>query len=273
MQGQTGPHANYPGFGNTMGALCGFYHMSGYSDGEMAPPYGAYTDYVVPRMAAFALLGAIDYRSRTGRGQYIDLSQYEAALHFLSPVLIDYMSSGVDAVPQGNWSERYAPHGAYRFADDGEEERWVTIAVENDDQWEKLLAILGEHGDPRFRTIVNRVESSEALDTYLQEIVRRRDARPFVMDAQAKGIGVYPVQNCLDLHSDENLVDFGFWRWLEQEEVGVMPYDGLAYRLDRTGSDQKAAPSLGADTDAVLGELLGMKAAEIARLKDAEVLM
>ena len=85
MQGQTGPHARYRGFGQLMASLSGFFHLSGYSEAEIAPPYGAYTDFVVPRMAAFALLAALDYRRRTGRGQYLDISQYEAAINFLRP--------------------------------------------------------------------------------------------------------------------------------------------------------------------------------------------
>jgi crotonobetainyl-CoA:carnitine CoA-transferase CaiB-like acyl-CoA transferase len=68
MQGQTGPHAHYPGYGQLIAALSGFYYLSGYSETDIAPPHGAYTDFVVPRLAAFALLGALLYRRRTGHG-------------------------------------------------------------------------------------------------------------------------------------------------------------------------------------------------------------
>src|ERR1700756_90149 len=144
MQGQTGPNALYPGFGQLMAALSGYYHVSGYSSGEPpCPPYGAYTDFIAPRFSACALLAALDYRRRTGRGQYIDMSQYEAALHNLAPALVDYFSSGRVAGPAGNRSECYAPHGAYRCADVDGHERWLALAVANDEEWRGMLAVLG----------------------------------------------------------------------------------------------------------------------------------
>src|SRR5207247_3050693 len=89
QQEQTGPHALYPGFGQLMASLSGYYHISGWPDREPAPPYGAYTDFIAPRFAATVLMAALDYPRRTGIGQYIDLAQYEAALHFLTPALLD----------------------------------------------------------------------------------------------------------------------------------------------------------------------------------------
>jgi benzylsuccinate CoA-transferase BbsF subunit len=272
MQGQTGPHAKYPGFGNLMASLTGFYYMSGYSVEDIAPPYGAYTDFIVPRMAAFALMGAIEHRRRTGQGQHLDISQFEAAVHFMAPVLIDYMAGGELVRPQGNRSDRYGPHGAYRCADDDGEERWVSIAVEDDEQWVNLLRVLGQPaGDPRFATIIARIEAAEEVDEYVQALVQERDAPALVDSLQAAGVAAYPVQSCLDLHSDENLLSFEYWQWLEQRDAGFMPYDGRSYRLDRTGSQQTAAPSLGADNEEILGGLLGMSTAEIARLQEAGV--
>ena len=153
-----------------MAALSGYYHISGYSPGEPpCPPYGAYTDFIAPRFAACALLAALDYRRRTGRGQYIDMSQYEAALHNLAPALVDYFSSGRVAGPTGNRSERYAPHGAYRCADVDGQERWLALAVANDDEWRGMLGVLGNpppiRASPRWRRgwrIARRSTSSSA---------------------------------------------------------------------------------------------------------------
>jgi benzylsuccinate CoA-transferase BbsF subunit len=255
-----------------MASLSGFYYLSGYSVDEIAPPSGAYTDSIVPRMAAFAFLGALDYRRRTGEGQHLDISQFEAAIHFMAPALIDYMSGGNLVQPQGNRSDRYAPHGAYRCADEGGEERWVTIAVEDDEQWHSVLGALGQPtGDPRFATIIDRIEAAHAVDEYVQTLVRDRSAQALAESLQAAGVAAYPVQNCLDLHSDENLVSFDYWQWLEQRDAGFMPYDGRSYRLDRTGSKQTAAPSLGAHNEEILGGLLGMSKGEMARLQGVGV--
>ena len=143
MQGQTGPNALYPGFGQLMAALSGFYYISGYEPGSCTPPYGAYTDFIAPRFSAFTLLAALDYRRRTGKGQYIDMAQYECAMQNLAPALIDYNATGRVLGPRGNASARYAPHGAYRCADEDGNERWIAIAVAGDEQWRAMLAVLG----------------------------------------------------------------------------------------------------------------------------------
>ncbi|MGH7836873.1 MAG: CaiB/BaiF CoA transferase family protein, partial [Candidatus Binataceae bacterium] len=148
MQGQTGPHRDYPGFGNLMAALSGFYHIAGYSAAELAPPYGAYTDFIAPRLAACALMAALDYKRRTGQGQYIDMAQYEAALHFLAPALTDYFATGNVLDPRANASDRYAPHGAYRCADEDGHERWIAIAVATDEEWRALLSVTGDATAP-----------------------------------------------------------------------------------------------------------------------------
>src|ERR1700730_5993197 len=164
MQGQTGPNALYPGFGQLMAALSGFYYISGYCTGSCAPPYGAYTDFIAPRFSAFALLAALDYRRRAGKGQYIDMSQYEAAMQNLAPALIDYHATGRVLGPQANASARYAPHGAYRCADEDDNERWIAIAVANDEQWRAMLTVLATDSDSRFATAAARLENAAAID-------------------------------------------------------------------------------------------------------------
>ena len=251
MQGQTGPNAQYPGYGQLMAALSGFYHISGYTpDAPPCPPYGAYTDFIAPRFAACALLAALDYRRRTGRGQYIDASQYESALHNLAPALIDYFATGRVLGPRGNASERYAPHGAYRCADIDGQERWIAIAVASDEQWHATLSVLGNpptDGSP-FETAAARIENRVSLDRLVGELT-------------------------VDIHRDENLEAFGFWHWLDHKEMGPSPYEGLEHRLERTpGELRSPAPTMGQHNDEVLGELLGLSDAEITRLKEQRVI-
>src|SRR5271168_2458836 len=177
MQGQTGPNALYPGFGQLMAALSGFYHISGYGPGSCAPPYGAYSDFIAPRFSACALLAALDYRRRTGKGQYIDMSQYEAAMQNLAPALIDYFAGGRVLGPRGNASDRYAPHGAYRCADEDGNERWIALAVAEDDQWRAMLAVFAANStDPRFATADARIENAVATDQFVSELTRAHNA-------------------------------------------------------------------------------------------------
>jgi benzylsuccinate CoA-transferase BbsF subunit len=94
MQGQTGPHRDYRGFGQLMGALTGFYEVTGWPDCDPTMVFGAYTDFVSQRFCATALVAAIDHRRRTGQGQHIDVSQFEASLQFLGTELLDYSANG-----------------------------------------------------------------------------------------------------------------------------------------------------------------------------------
>ena len=273
MQGQTGPNRDYPGFGNLMAALSGFYYIAGYSEDELCPPYGAYTDFIAPRFSACALMAALDYKRRTGQGQYIDMAQYEAALHFLAPALIDQTATGRVLEPCANASNRYAPHGAYRCADEDGHERWIAIAVANDEEWIALLKALGgEESAANFAIMGTRLKDRPGVDALVGQLVKERDAEELTRALQAEGIAAYPVQSCMDLHRDENLAAFDFWHWLDHPQMGPSPYEGLEHRLSGTpGQLRSPAPTLGQHNAEVLGGMLGMSTAEIERLKKDKI--
>ena len=116
LMGQTGPLAQFAGFGNLAAAFGGFFSLAGWPDRPPAGPYGAYTDYVAPRFAAAAILAALEYRRRTGQGQYLDQSQAESALHFLAPAVLDYTVNRRSQHAAGNDDPQQAPHGVYLAA-------------------------------------------------------------------------------------------------------------------------------------------------------------
>ena len=274
MQGQTGPNRDYPGFGNLMAALSGFYYAAGYSPSEPCPPYGAYTDFIAPRFSACALIAALDYRRRTGKGQYIDMAQYEASLHNMAPAMVDYFATGRVLGPSANRSERYAPHNAYRCADLDGHERWIAIAVANDDEWAvDAESARASDAEPAFATMTRSMQQREPLDRLIGELVRERNADDLTNALQAAGVAAYPVQNCLDIHRDENLEAFGFWHWLDHQAMGPSPYQGLEHRMSRTpGALRSPAPVIGQHNDEVFNEILGMSANEIEELKREKVI-
>jgi benzylsuccinate CoA-transferase BbsF subunit len=267
LQGQTGPHALFPGFGQLMAALSGFYEISGWPDRPPAPPYGAYTDFIVPRFAATALLAAIDHQRRTGEGQYIDLSQFEAALHFLSPALLDHELSGTVATRAGNASDHAAPHGVYPCAGD---DRWLAVSVRGEAEWRAFRDVLARPAwaeDARFATHESRVAHAAALDDAIAAATRSEDAAALAARLQDAGIAAGVVASALDLHADPVLAGWGFFQWLEHPARPAAPYDGPALRLAETpGRLRWPAPTLGEHTALVLGELLGLSREEIDRL-------
>src|SRR5215475_372655 len=122
-----------------------------------AGPFGTYTDYVAPRFTVVAILAALEYRRRTGQGQYIDQSQAESALHFLTPALLDYTVHGRSQERGGNADAHLAPHGVYPAAG---EDRWLAIAVRTEAQWQVLCEVMQRPDlghDWRFATLAARL--------------------------------------------------------------------------------------------------------------------
>ncbi len=202
------------------------------------------------------------------------MSQYEAALHNLAPALIDYFATGRELGPRGNASMRYAPHGAYRCADEGTEERWIAIAVANDSQWQSMLEALGgDTSDALFATQLARIEQREGLDQFVGALTRSHSANDLTARLQAAGVAAYPVQNCVDIHQDENLEAFDFWHWLEHQHMGPSPYEGLQHRLSRTPGELRGpGPVLGQHNDEIFRGMLGLSTEEIEQLQKEYVI-
>ena len=95
LNGQTGPHKDYPGFGGQGSALAGYNFLTGWPDREPVGPHGTITDSLAPRFVATALAAGLLHRRRTGRGVYLDVSQVEAAIYSLTPWLLEYQATGV----------------------------------------------------------------------------------------------------------------------------------------------------------------------------------
>ena len=282
QQGQTGPHALYPGFGNLMASLTGFYHISGWPDRDPAPPYGAYTDFIAPRFGATALMAALDYRRRTGKGQYIDMAQSEAALHFLSPALLDYQVNGRVLNREGNRSFRSAPHGVYRCQGQegqeghGEQDHWLAISVSDNAQWQGLLKTLGNPAwgnEARFTTQSGRIQHAEALDESVGAWAAEQAAETAADTLQHAGVPAGVVQNCLDLHQDPRLAAWGMFHYLDHKEMGPSPYEGHQFHLSKTPGELRwPAPVMGQHNEHVFGDILGLSPEEIAQLMEEKVI-
>ena len=264
--GQYGPLATFRAYGHQVGALAGVSHLMGWSD---RPPAGvpfAYTDWISPRFAVSAILAALDYRRRTGKGQHIDQSQFETTLHFFAPVIMDYAINGRIMERNGNHLPCAVPHGAYRCRG---EDRWVAIAVFADEEWQRFCKAIGEPDwtkEPRFATLKARKEHEDELDALVEEWTINYTAEQVMALMQAAGVCAGVVQSTKDLFEDPQLRHREHFRYLEHAVIGKHAYDNLAFRLSKTPNCQRAAPVLGAHNEYVLKELLGMGDDEIADL-------
>lgn len=276
MNGQDGPRATFAGYGTVMAPMSGFSHLTGWPDRQPSTPYGAYTDFVCQRICATALIAAIDHHRRTGEGQHLDVAQYEGALQFLAPWLLDFELNGRVAERDGNRSPWAAPHGIFRCLDgewpagggEGPRERWVAIAAETQEQWEALRSAMGapEPDDPRFSTLAGRKANEDELEAIVAAFTASRTREEVVALLQPEVVAA-PVNDPYDLLDDPQLLHRGYLVELEHTVMGRVRYQGPEATLSVTPMRlSKAAPALGEDTRAVLGGLLGYSSAEIDEL-------
>ena len=167
--GQTGPHSRQRGTGGQLQAVSGFVDLMGWPDRGPANPFGAICDNYPPRLGAVAAIGALLYKRRTGKGQYIELSQLECNIPFLGPVILDYIINNRILTRMGNSSICAAPHGAYRCKG---EDRWCAISIFTEEQWQTFCKILGSPawmGEDRFSTLQNRQANESELNLLIEQ--------------------------------------------------------------------------------------------------------
>jgi benzylsuccinate CoA-transferase BbsF subunit len=272
--GSDGPYRNLAAFGMTLAAIAGIPNFIGWPDrGPLPVGVGAYTDSISPRFASAALIAALDYRDRTGKGQLIDLAQFETALCFVLPGLLDAAVNDREPVRNGNAVAYAAPHGVYPCKG---RDRWCTIAVLNDTQWVRLCEAMDKPAwvsDARFGTLLARKEHEAELDELIREWTV--DHTPEKVMARLQGVGVPAgvVENAADLYEDPQLRHRHLFWPIEHSEMGSFTHLGASFELSKTPAQpDKPSPCLGEHTEYVLTKILGKTDEEFMELLQAGVL-
>ena len=264
--GHSGPLANYRGFGHQSAALSGMFHISGWPDRNPSPPYGAYTDFITPYFAVTFILASLSYRRRTGKGLYLDQSQYESALQFIAPPIMDYQVNKRILGRDGNHLPYAAPHGVYRCQG---EERWVAIAVFTDDEWMAFCKAIGSQkwtGDAKFNTLSGRKKNEEELDKLIGRWTIEQTAEEIEALLQKAGVCAHVVESAADLFEDPQLKHRKHFQYAEHAFIGRHAYDAPSARLSKTPWKMGPGPCIGQHNEYVLKELLGYSDDDIADL-------
>lgn len=258
-QGLTGPAASHPGLGNHINGLAGIVNLVGLSDREPISLMVAYTDYLVPHFAAAALISALDFRRKTGKGQLLDISQFEVGLQLLAPHLVNYSVNGIEEEAKGNSCDYAAPHGAYRCKG---EDRWCAISVFTDAEWQAFCKTIGEPvwlKDPKFGTVISRKEHEEQLNQLIEQWTSQHEAEEVMRLLQEAGVAAGIIKNAEDLYNDAQLKERECFWVEEHREIGKFSHLGQPSRLSLTPAKlYQPAPCLGEHTEFVCCELLGM---------------
>jgi crotonobetainyl-CoA:carnitine CoA-transferase CaiB-like acyl-CoA transferase len=269
--GDRGPCSRYVTWGPNVEALSGLSKLTGFPTRECAITQYAYPDPLSALHGLFAVMCALDHRSRTGRGQYISLSQFETMVSSLGPLMMEFLVNGREPQRLGNRSEHAAPHGCYRCAGD---DRWCAIAVSSDAEWQSFRQVLGDPAwarDPRFSTLASRLENAAELDGQIEEWTRRHTPEQVMTMLQGAGISAGVVQNVEDqMQRDSQLRARGFFEEIEHVKKGAVVATGIPLGLTSTpGRSGRAGAALGQDNDYVFGTLLGMSPEEIREAVEA----
>jgi crotonobetainyl-CoA:carnitine CoA-transferase CaiB-like acyl-CoA transferase len=265
--GQTGPYAMHPGMGSHLTHLSGFTHLSGWPDRDPLILYGPYIDFIGVVYGTIALVSAIEYRRQTGKGQYIDVAQFETGIQFLSPALLDYNVNGRIQGRNGNRCEYAAPHGAYPCLG---EDRWCVIAVFTDEEWKNLCNAMGNPdwtNDPKFSTLIGRKRNEDELDRRVSEWTSKLSAEEVMEKLQSVGVEGVIVKNVQEMYDDPHLNRY-LWAEMEHPEIGKYHLQLPPFRLSKVEPQLRmTAPLLGEHNEYVYMNMAGFSREEYEELK------
>jgi crotonobetainyl-CoA:carnitine CoA-transferase CaiB-like acyl-CoA transferase len=274
LLGQNGPMASIAGFGYHAAGMAGFYEVTGWPDMPPHGPWLAYTDVIAPHFITASVTAALDHRRRTGKGQHIDAAQFEIALQFLAPEILDAQVNGYVAPRMGNRKRDAAPQGIYECSG---ENQWCAIAIDTDDQWTQLCSVLGHpqwSQDDALSTVTNRIEQHDLIDTHLNQWTRSKTPLEVMEQLTASGVPAGAVQRSEELRNDPQYIHRQFHHYHQHPVMGEVPYAGTQFLIPGyQAGPHGPAPLLGQHNFEVFGEILGLDDAEIEALIAAKVIL
>jgi len=263
--GQTGPYAERPGYGAICEAVGGVRHMTGDPDRPPARVALATTDYLSSVHAAFGAVAAIHARTRTGKGQVVDVALYEAAFTQMEPVVPAYEKLGLVPQREGSNLPSMAPNSSYPTRDGS----WVLIAANSQPTWRRLVALMQQPElltDPRFETIQARgkPENMKAIDAIVANWTRGFSADELETLLRRGELPCTRVYTIADIYADPHFQARDMLVQVPHPQLGHTTQTGVVPRFSATpGSIRHTGPDLGADGRNVLTNNLGLSDVQI----------
>ena len=222
---------------------------------------------------AGVILAALHYRDRTGKGQYIDLSEMETVMTLIGGQILDYTMNERIQRRAGNQHPWMAPHGCYRCQGD---DKWVAIAVRSEEEWQLFCIAIGNPAwvtEERFSDMLSRWQNQDELDKHIEEWTSNLGHYEVMHILQEAGVPAAAVLNAKEIFFDKHVKERGFFEIVNHPEIGKRPTPTMSFKMSKTpGSIRKPTPLLGEDNEYILGELLGMTKAEIEQLTAEQVI-
>jgi crotonobetainyl-CoA:carnitine CoA-transferase CaiB-like acyl-CoA transferase len=273
--GHSGPLKDFLMFVPGMEGMSGLTNITGYPDQPPMLSGHAYGDWLLGATGAAALITALYHRMRTGEGQYVDVAGREAVTAHIGETIVDSSLNGTDWGRTGNRHSSAAPHGCYRCRGD---DSWVTIAVEDDLQWNHFCDTIGNPpwtSDERFTNGSKRLQNQDVLDALVESWTSQHDHYSVMDMLQKAGVPAGAVLTMKEIHLDPHLIERGFFEIINHG--GSVRNRPIPKQLPAKFSNveefvPKAAPRFGEDNVYVFKELLGMSEDEIKYFEDKEII-
>ena len=279
--GSAGTYGRFRAVGPIAASIAGTSEMSRLPEPAMPAGWGySYLDWIGAYSFATAMLAALEYRDRTGRGQWIDASQCETGIFISGTSILDWSANGRPFVGYGNRSpyKPAAPHGAFRCAG---ADRWVAIGCFTEEQWLALTEVadhLEWSDDPRFSSRSARLANQDALEDLVTAWATKQDAYEVMGRLQAVGVPAGVCQTAEDrCDRDPQLAVLNWLTEVTGTKIGTWPVAEVPVSMSATppfigGPVDRGAPCYGEDNEYVYGELLGLSSREIGTLADDGVI-
>jgi benzylsuccinate CoA-transferase BbsF subunit len=270
--GHDGPRRDWTSMNMNLQGYSGLMMVTGAEGDPPTAISNSWNDYVGGLHACFAILQAVDNRAATGKGVYIDLSQFECSAAMIGPLLLSSAVNGTAPLRRGNRSAVVAPQGVYRCAGTDD---WCSISVQTDGQWTSLIRVIEQEAwgsDKRFATVEGRMRHHDEIDRQIEAWSCRFTNTEVERRLKALGVSAGRMRRINDLIDAENGATV--FAKMKEPRVGSMLTTRLPFTLSSTSLPKPhTAPGLGEHTTDVLRSWLGLTEQEIDTIKDKGALV
>ena len=232
--GATGPHRDWVAYGANIETTSSLTSITGYPDGQLSRTTLFYADPVSGNYAAIAIMAALRYRSRTGVGQWVDISLNEAGVTFCAEALISLQRSGIVRAPAANRDPAVAPQGVYRCIGT---DNWVAITIRSTDEWRTAAMLIGRGDladDPSLQDLASRHARHGELDAAIAAWTVGREQYEVAHAFQALGLAAGPVLANWQIQADPHIHHRRMYETTVHPVVGAYPTTTWPWRFGRT---------------------------------------
>ncbi len=272
--GNSGPWKRFISYGIGQEQLSGIASMTGYPDDGTPMKSGInFGDPITGGHAAGAVLAALLYRRRTGKGTFIDLSHLESSISVLGEHILGYQMNGRGPEQQGNGHHYMAPHGVYPCRG---EDQWVTIAVSSDLEWQSICGLLERPDlawDPDFQSGLDRWKNRERLDEIISQWTRDQESYHVTEALQRAGVSAAPVLSSEGIFNDPHNQERGLLELVDHPAAGPHLLPGPGWKMSKTpGAIKWPTPRLGEHNELIYHELLGLGAEGVREMEELGII-